>query len=54
MLVLGALVCSWTAEEIQEVLEATPWKAVQAWIEDHLGVTVQSRRRTLQTIFSEP
>ncbi len=54
MLVLGALVCSWTAEEIQEALEATPWKAVQAWIEDHLGVTVQSRRRTLQTIFSEP
>ena len=38
MLVLGALVSHWTPEEIQEGLDATPWKAVQAWIENHLGV----------------
>jgi hypothetical protein len=53
MLVLGALVSDWTPEEIKESLEATPWKAVQAWVEDRLGVTVQAQRRTLQTIFSE-
>jgi hypothetical protein len=53
MLVLGALVSDWTPEEIQDALEATPWKAVQAWVEDQLGVTVQTQRRTLQTIFSD-
>jgi hypothetical protein len=52
MLVLGALVSDWTPEEIQEALEATPWKAVQPWVEDQVGVTVQAQRRTLQTIFS--
>ena len=54
MLVLGALVSHWTPETIQEALEATPEKAVQAWITKHLGPTVQAQRRTLQTIFSEP
>jgi hypothetical protein len=54
MLVLGALVSHWTPETIQEALEATPEKTVQAWITKHLGPTVQAQRRTLQTIFSEP
>jgi hypothetical protein len=54
MLVLGALVSRWTPEEIRVALEAIPWKAVHAWVEDQVGVTVQSQRRTLQTIFSDP
>ncbi len=54
MLALGALVSHWTPETIQEALEATPEKAVQAWITKHLGLTVQAQRRTLQTIFPEP
>ena len=54
MLVLGALVSQWTQEEIRAGLEAIPWKAVQAWVEDQVGVTVQSQRRTLQTIFADP
>ena len=40
-------------EEITEALDVTPWKAVQAWVGAHVGVTVQAQRRTLQTIFSE-
>lgn len=35
-------------------MDAVPWKAVQAWVEDRIGVTVQSQRRNLQTIFSDP
>lgn len=54
MLVLGALASSWTPEEIERALEATPWKAVEGWVEDQIGQTVQSRRRTLQAIFSDP
>ncbi len=54
MLVLGALVSHWTPETIQEALEATPSKAVQAWTMKHLGLTVQAQRRILQTIFPEP
>ncbi len=54
MLVLGALVSQWTQEEIRAGLDAIPWKAVQAWVEDQVGVTVQSQRRTLQTIFADP
>lgn len=53
MLVLGALVSPWTPEEIEEALEATPWKAVESWVEAQIGMTVQSRRRTLQAIFSD-
>jgi len=53
MLVVGALVSSWKQEAIKEGLEATPWKAVEAWIEKRLGPTVQSQRRTLQAIFTE-
>ena len=54
MLVLGAIVSPWSQEEMNEALEATPWKAVRAWIEQRLGPTVQSQRRTLQTIFADP
>jgi len=54
MLVVGALVSSWNQEAIKEGLEATPGKAVEAWIEKRLGPTVQSQRRTLQTIFAPP
>ena len=54
MLVVGALVSSWEQEAIKKGLKATPWKAVEAWIEKRLGPTVQSQRRTLQTIFAEP
>lgn len=54
MLVLGALVSPWTPEEINQALDAVPWKAVQAWVEDQIGVTVQSQRRTLQNIFADP
>jgi hypothetical protein len=53
MLVVGSIVSRWTIEEINEALGATPWKAVQAWVEDHVGPTVQSQRRTLQTIFAD-
>jgi hypothetical protein len=53
MLVLGALVSPWTPEEIEAALDATPWKAVESWVEDRIGATVQSQRRNLQTIFSE-
>jgi hypothetical protein len=53
MLVLGALISPWTPEEIERALEATPWKAVESWVEDQIGMTVQSRRRTLQAIFSD-
>lgn len=54
MLALGALVSRWTPQEIQDGLEATPWKAVQTWLDECLGVTVQSQRRTMQTIFADP
>ena len=53
MLALGAIVSAWTDEETTKALEATPWKAVQAWIDERLGPTVQSERRTLQAIFTE-
>ena len=53
MLVLGALISPWTPEAIERALEATPWKAVESWVEDQIGMTVQSRRRTLQAIFSD-
>jgi hypothetical protein len=53
MLVLGVLVGRWEPEEIERGLEATPWKVVESWVEGQIGLTVQSRRRTLQAIFSE-
>jgi hypothetical protein len=54
MLVVGAIVSRWTIEEINNALGATPWKAVAAWIEENVGQTVQSQRRTLKTIFADP
>ena len=53
-LVLGAIVTRSTQEEICEGLEAIPWKAVEAWIQERLGPTVQSQRRTLQAILADP
>ena len=53
MLALGAIVSAWTDEETTKALEAIPWKAVQAWIDERVGPTVQSQRRTLQAIFTE-
>ena len=47
------MVSTWTDEETTKALEATPWKVVQAWIDERLGPTVQSERRTLQAIFTE-
>jgi hypothetical protein len=52
ILALGAMVSTGTEEEIAKALEATPGKAVQAWIDARLGPSVQSQRRTLQEIFS--
>ena len=47
------IVSTWTDEETTKALEAIPWKAVQAWIDERVGPTVQSQRRTLQAIFTE-
>jgi hypothetical protein len=54
VLALGALVSRWTQEEIDRGLSTTPWKAAQAWVDEHIGGTVQSQRRTLQTAFANP
>ena len=54
MLVFGAMMSEWTVEEIKKALDAIPWKAVEAWIEERLGATVQSQRRTMRTIFADP
>ena len=53
MMEMGEKESARTDEETAKVLEATPWKAVQAWIDERLGPTVQSERRTLQAIFIE-
>ena len=52
-LALGAIAFVWTDEETTKALEVRPRKAVQAWIDERLGPTVQSERRTLQAIFTE-
>ena len=39
-------------QEIDEAFRATPLKAVEAWIDNHLGPTVQSQRGVLQAVFS--
>jgi hypothetical protein len=54
ILVFGAMMSQSTEEEIKKALDATPWKAVQAWIDEWLGSTVQSQRRTMRTIFAGP
>ena len=53
MLAFVAIVSTWTDEETTKALEAIPWKAVRAWIDERVGPTVQSQRRTLQAIFTE-
>ena len=54
MLALGAIVSAWTDEETDRGVRGdAKWKAVQAWIDERLGPTVQSERRTLQAIFTE-
>jgi hypothetical protein len=54
ILVFGAMMSQSTEDEIKKALDATPWKAVQAWIDESLGSTVQSQRRTMQTVFAGP
>jgi hypothetical protein len=54
ILVFGAMMSQSTEEEIKNALDATPWKAVQAWIDEWLGSTVQSQRRIMGTIFAGP
>jgi hypothetical protein len=54
MLAFGAMMSEWTVEEIKKALDEIPWKAVEAWIEERLGATVQSQRRTMRKIFAEP
>jgi len=54
MLVLGALISTWSDEEIEKGLEATPWKAVDAWIDEHVGLTVQSQRAVARNLFADP
>ena len=52
MLAIGAMVSTWRDQEIDEAFRATPWKAVETWIDNHLGPTVQSQRGVLQAVFS--
>jgi len=52
MLAMGAMVSTWTDQDIDEAFRATPLKAVETWIDNHLGPTVQSQRGVLQAIFS--
>jgi hypothetical protein len=54
MLALGALVSPCDDEEIKKGLEATPSKAVQSWIDDQVGPTVQAQRCLVRTIFADP
>jgi hypothetical protein len=54
ILVFGAMMSQSTEEEIKKALDATPWKAVEAWIDDWLGSTVQSQRRIMRAIFAGP
>ena len=52
MLAVGALTSTWSNEEIEKGLEATPWKAVEAWINANIGLTVQSQRAVARTLFA--
>ena len=52
MLAIGAMVSTWRDQEIDEAFRATPWKAVETWIDNHLGPTVQSQRGVLQAVFT--
>jgi len=52
MLAMGAMVSTWTDQEIDKAFQATPLKAVEAWIDNHLGPAVQHQRGVLQAVFS--
>jgi hypothetical protein len=54
MLAVGALTSSWSHEEVERGLKATPWKAVEAWIDKHVGRTVQSQRAVARKLFAGP
>ena len=45
VLSLGALGGDWSTTRIKEALQKTPVKAVQAWCNEHLPVSVQAQRR---------
>jgi hypothetical protein len=54
MLAVGALTSTWSDEEVEKGLTATPWKRVEAWIEEHVGLTVQSQRAVARKLFAGP
>jgi hypothetical protein len=54
MLAVGALTSSWSDEEVERGLTATPWKRVEAWIDEHVGLTVQSQRAVARKLFAGP
>lgn len=45
LLSLGALVGTWTPARISEALDRTPVKAIQHWVQTHLGQTHHTQRR---------
>jgi len=51
MLAMGAMVSTWTDQD-DKAFQATPLKAAEAWIDNHLGPTVQHQRGVLQAVFS--
>jgi hypothetical protein len=51
MLAVGALTSTWSDEEVEQGLKATPWKKVNAWIDKHIGLTVQSQRAIARKLF---
>jgi len=53
MLGLGAIMSTWSEEEIKKALETIPLKAAEAWVAENLGPTLQSQRRTLGSLFTE-
>jgi hypothetical protein len=52
MLAVGALTSTWSNEEVERGLKATPWKRVEAWIDEHVGLTVQSQRAVARKLFA--
>jgi hypothetical protein len=52
MLAVGALTSTWSDEEVERGLTATPWKRVEAWIDEHIGITVQSQRAVARKLFA--
>jgi hypothetical protein len=52
MLAVGALTSTCSDEEVEQGLKATPWKKVKAWIDKHVGLTVQSQRAIARNLFA--